>query len=326
MTALVETPRSSLDAIAAIAVYARSVDTTDELASLAARIRAARELVKAQDDVRDIRRMLMHAEVAVLLRRYDLADPKLTTWDKVAIRAFQRAGTEATHDFVEKHFEEFGKASQLGRALRDQQSSEDALSAGKNLARSPRDIAEWAERLAARDPDADELQDRLREAAREDVATMMRRLIDSYTYTGEPFTVEDVTDALIGRMGADTELIEDAAFRDGVRRVCREAVRAASVIEFEGERLPSTVAVETAHGWVRVPIGSSTPAHLAATIREREAQIARDRASVARFSRFLEMVTSAGCEEFEPIAGYLPVIAAQGARETETTTEAVGQP
>lgn len=311
MTALIETPKPSIDAIAAIAVYARSVDTTDELASLTARIRAARELAKAQDDVRDIRRMLMHAEVAVLLRRFDLGDPKLTTWDKVAIRAFQREGAEGTHNFVEQHFEEFGKASQLGRELRDQQAAKDALDAGEKLARAPRDLAEWAKRVTARSPDADELQERLREAAREDVAANMRDLIDGYTYTGEPFTVEDVTDALIERMGSDCELAEDAAFRDGIRRVCREAVRAASVIEFEGERLPSTVAVETPHGWVRVPIESATPAHLAATIRERQAQIARDQASVAKFSRFLDMVTLAGCGEFEPIAGYISVHAAE---------------
>lgn len=308
--ALIQAPQAiapaSLDTLAAIAVYARTVNDTDTLKSLTARINAARELAKMQDDVRDIRRMLMHAEVAVLTRRMELKDPKLTMWDKIAVKAFHRAGDDATREYVDLHFEDHGKAMQIGRALHEEQKAEDALKQGEEFARTPEQIAEWARRAADRSPGESELAESLRDATREDVASSMRDIIEGYTYTGEPFTVEDVTDALIGRMGSDTYYADDAAFRDGVRRVCREAVRTASAIEFEGERLPSTIAVETGVGWVRIPLASATPAHLASTIREREDQIARDQASVDRLKNFLGSITTGGCGEFEPIADYLP--------------------
>lgn len=304
--ALIQAPHAvapaSLDTIAAIAVYARSVNNTEELAGLTAKINAARELAKAQDDVRDIRRMLMHAEVAVLIRRFELNDSKLTTWDKVAVRAFNRAGAQATDTYVDANFEQYGRAMQVGRALHEQHKAGDEINQGAYLAKNPRRFAKYA---ADRTPDEEELAEEFRESQREDVANTMRDLVEGYTHTGEPFTVEDVTDALIGRMG-DVAASGDAAFRDGVRRVVRESVRSASSIEFEGEALPKTIAVEFNMGWLRVPLGSATPSHLAATIRERERQIARDQASVDRLSRLLAVINASGCGEFEPIVDHLP--------------------
>lgn len=311
-TALVAAPNTgvaSLDTLAAIAVYARSVDDPEELHGLAARINAARELAKAQEDVRDIRRMLMHAEVAVLIRRHELSDPKLTTWDKVAIRAFLREGDDGTRNYVDSHFEEFGKAAQMGRALHKDQQASDALNEGTEFARSPEQIAKWRQRLAEDAPRNEwqrENYEEYQEAHREDVAATMRELVEGYTNVGEPFTVEDVTDALLDRMGGSMPCAEEGAFRDGVRRVVRESVRASGAIQFEGENLPSTIAVESPQGWVRIPIASATPAHLADTIREREEQIARDQASVRRLSRLLAAINERGCGEFEPIAGYIP--------------------
>lgn len=304
-------PVASLDTLAAIAVYARTVDDPEILKGLTARINAARELAKMQDDVRDIRRMLMHAEVAVIIRRGELEHSKLNAWEKSAYTAFVAAGETGTRVYVDAHFEEHGKASTLGRTLLREQRDEEFRAQGEEFVRDPqahaRELKENGTETEWSDLDAYE---RYIEGSREDVYSHMQSIIEAFTKTGQPFTVNEVADELIDWVGETPSSCEvyadDIAFRDGVRRMCREAVRASTTLMFEGDRLPASVAVTADQGWVRIPLRSVTPSDLASTIRERELQIARDQASVDRLARFLKSITASGCDEFEPIADYLP--------------------
>ena len=294
-----------LGTLEALAGLARRIGSVEGLREVTVKIKAARELTELMEDMRSARLALMRADVAVLLRRSELRDTTLTTWDKLAVSAFTREGADGTDQFVVEHFEECGTASKLGRLLRGRHAAEDAATEGVSFAADPEARARWAERVARRTPRDEELLESLRVSRREEAANTLRGLIEAFTLEGAPFSVEDVTDAVMGQMGIPGDW-ETTAFRDGVRRVCREGVRASSGLSLAGGPLPSTIAVNSPAGWVRIPVRSATPADLTASLRERMGQIARDTAAAEHLRQVIDEVKRRGCGELEPISAYLP--------------------
>lgn len=287
-------------ALSSLAEYARTAETPAILDELSIKTRAARELADLQDDADEIRRLLMHVDVAILMRRAELGE-KLHARGVAAVKVFTDVGPERVAEFIESHGTDYGKASSLLLGLAAKIKADDEAAHGESFALRPTYARPYSE------PTAEQVREQLRAS----LAADLHGLVAAYTELGQPFTVDQVTDDLLDYCNdvADSDRLYRSAFRDGVRRMCREAVRNASTVRYDGKALPDAIAVYAPReGWVRIPLANATPAHLSQTISVRLEAIQRDQDAVDNLTRFRDSLTAAGCREDEQISSYLPEV------------------
>lgn len=161
------------------------------------------------------------------------------------------------------------------------------------------------------------------------VAVALAGALEERTELGEPFTISDVADELLCRAGyspdeyTSNDLAKDSAFREGVRRVFREAVRRHSLRKFRGTKLPTFITARIGDAendgettkFVRIPIGSARIANLDDAIAIRHEQIRHDQDAVSELESLAEKLRALpGGRDPEATIGDL-IAAAAGAGE-----------
>lgn len=137
-------------------------------------------------------------------------------------------------------------------------------------------------RRGARHAESPELDDNeLARQARErvaDVSAVLGNLIDQHVRDGQPFGINELADEVIEE-AAIGEV--DPAVREGVREVCRSAIRRSPIVEIDGTRLPRTITTRMESGeYVRIPVENALLGHFDEMRDLRRQQLEQDRAAL----------------------------------------------
>lgn len=267
MSTLVKITTRDIDGL--LDSLSRASSLTD-LTETRARIEAARAWAKVHNQVREMRLDLLRVEVEALVRIVELGGlATLPARDRKSAeylaamtreersRLVQQSGTSTT-------------AAGMCRSIFLEEELERERAFGRTKGR----------RFADGPPMSD--GDRV-EAAKDRVAAVsavLAEVVASYTSEdSQAFTVEDIAEDVINAAALGDAV--DPAVREGVREVCRTALRRAPVIEIDGTRLPRLITARDAEGsYVRIPVENALLSHLDEMRDLRREQLAQDSAAL----------------------------------------------
>lgn len=269
-----ESVERSRRTIAALHRHIGGMTDVAELHEVRARIEAARAWAKVHKQVRAVRLDLLRAEMAALVRLAHLdATADLSSGDRAAAAHLATLTADQREELIAKAAPNVTTASGLVRALQ----------AASEYARQQR-VSHLLGIERASAPTVPHLDDAAIDAASRrvaDVAAVLKNVIDDYTRDGVSFTVADMADDLIESAGIGGT--DDDALMDGVREVCRSAIRRAPVVRVDGTILPRLITVRLDDGsYIRVPIENATVEHLDQMRELRRGQLAEDQAALQR--------------------------------------------
>ena len=273
---LMQVESSQLDGIL------HSIQQASELSDLTearARIEAARAWAKVHKQVKEMRLDLLRVEIEALVRIVELGGLEtLPARDRKAAQhlASLSAGDRAT--LVAKAGESITTAAGMVRAIWKAQElakhRQSAYELGLKIASGP-------------DPlDGEELRRYVRESSMR-VESVLTKVLDDFGHRSE-FTINELADEIIQGAAIGDAAADDPDLIEGVREVCRKAVRSAPTVMVGGTVLPRFITAKSgdAH-WVRVPVENATIAHLAQMVETRREQIEADLAKLATLERAL---------------------------------------
>lgn len=259
-------------ALADVLTSIREMASLADLRETRARIEALRAWAKIHKQISAIRIDLLHAEVAALVRIVRLGGvDDLPTPDQKAAEYLAGLDDDARAALILQSAAQVTTAAGLVRTLwlaEDRERNRRDLTAkGRQHATQPQPLSDEAIK------DAD---NRIT-----DVAATLKRLLDEYTVVGQPFTVPALAAEIMARAGLTSGL--DDALAEGVREVCRTAIRSAPSMHVNGTEIPRLVTTRLPDGsYVRVPVENATLAHFDDMCSLRREQLAQDAAALAR--------------------------------------------
>lgn len=256
--------------ISAILASLRLAESIEDLQEARARIEAARAWAKVHGQVKAMRLDLLRVEVEALVRIAELGGANLLPpKDRKAAKWLSDMSPEERAALVS----DSGNATTAAGMCRSIWTAEEL--------ETERELNRQRGRRFATTPGRPEQADLIR-LAREHVANVsavLSDVVDTYTDTaGRAFTVNELADEVI----ADAALGDlDPAVREGVREVCRTALRRSPIVEIDGTRLPRTVTARDEDGnFIRIPVENALLAHLAEMRDLRREQLAQDQAAL----------------------------------------------
>lgn len=238
----------------------RDMLNVDDLLEVRAKVEAARAWAKVHRRVEEARKQLLAIEVETLVRIWELDEGKCLD---PSLRSAAKFFAEMTIEERQTTLIERGKsttAAGIYRAIRVEQRADEERERGRNWARRPT----------------------VEDAPTPDVLKVLGDAIDALVGAGEPFTVEEMADAVIEATGSTGE-----PFEQGARWMCREALRSARPSEIDGTIIPRTLTVATPEGgYMRVPTMNATVGHATAAVAMRQEQLDNYTAALQRLDKF----------------------------------------
>lgn len=258
-------------------------DTSDlnDLKEARARIEAARGWAKIHGHAKHLRLKLLTVEVEALVRIYELdgLDQLVSSRDR---RAAEFLG-KMSQDQRDKLIAESGTtttAAGMCATIWNKQEQE----------RLRQEFHDDGERFAEHPPvlyDEDVIE-RSRSSVAQNLSGVLANISDYYMDGGLPFTIDELAEEIIAEAGIDADIAYDETFREGVREVCRRAIRTSPPLSINGTRLPKMLTVRDKLGhYRRVPTMNATLAHLVGDIEMRKEQIVQDQAALDRQVKIL---------------------------------------
>lgn len=247
-----------------------------ELREARAGIEAVKAWAKAHGDLRRIRLDLLRVEVDLLLRVAELdqldhvsglsaLDRKAATW-LAAMTPTER----------ERLLRESGTATTAAGMCRSVWLAEE----NQRLRRANFDVGQ----SRAEDPSVPNA-DLAIAAARDRIVGVHAALadvLDRHVGEGESFTIEDLADEVLQSAGTERSGIDEGIL-EGVREICRRAVRKTPVVKFKDTVLPRLVTTRTDDGkYIRIPVENALMSNLDDMITLRREQISADQAALAQ--------------------------------------------
>lgn len=275
MTALATIDAASAQ-IEALANVARNLSGADEYTDFRARIEAARAWAKVHKKTKQVRLDLLRLEVLALVRIVELGAADTLGRDRNAAEWLANLSDAEREQFIRDSGEGVTTAAGMVRTIQRIESLERDLrhyrSAGQHFAHTP-DPGEWT----------DEQVIRARQGYVMDIAAALANTVEQYAPDGEPFTIDEMADAIVADAAIEQRHVSDSAFMEGVREVCRKAIRSAPPLSVGGLPIPSTItALTPEEQYVRIPAANATVGHLDQMVEIRREQLAQDQAALAR--------------------------------------------
>lgn len=252
----------------------KGMANVDDLQEVRANTEGVKAWAKVHGRIKEIRLDLLSVEVEALVRVYELGGANtLNGSERKAAEYLASLTPEARTALVA----DSGNVTTVGGMLRSIWQEQEL-----NVRRDQ--MREAGIRLATR-PGASGGNGVRSHSA--DVAAALSSIIDNYTTGGQPFTVEDIADDLIEESGATCHADDEPTIREGVREVCRSAVRKAPVVSIDGTVLPRfvTACADDGAGFVRVPVENALLSHLDEMRALRREQLAQDQAALDRLDK-----------------------------------------
>lgn len=272
-------------------VLAQAATAADAM-DVHARIQAAKAWAKAHRQLRDLRLDLLNAEVACLVRVYELGGADmLSPVEQLAARWFASMSPGERQATI-RECKSVSTAAGLYRwHKRD------------GLASEAREEQRDHGRADASEPSVPPEESPAARASKS-VRDVLGNLLNERTETGVPFSVEDVADDLLAATYAG-DMDED--YIEGAREIVRHAIRDTEPERIDGTLIPKLITIRTEAGYIRIPTTSATIAHLDEWLAYRQEQAAQLVAAVDRSRKFVERVRSLNSD---PTARVGDVIAA----------------
>lgn len=244
-----------------------------------ARIEAAKAWAKVHKKIKDIRLDLLDMEVAALVRLIELGGVELLPAKDREAAEWLAALCPGKRSQIIAESRSATTAAGLFRSVREQ--------AEREAERETQRLAGAFTASNGGDPTDSVPASALRAQATKDVGEILSRIIETHTDTGQPFTVEDVTDELLVAARADV----DEDFQEGVREIVRRAIRSAPSKMVDGTLIPKLLTVRLANGsFVRIPTINARVADLDDALEFRREQLRQDEIAFERLEEFVGRV------------------------------------
>lgn len=258
-----------------------SAATADQVNEVRARLAAAKAWAKVHKVVKQHRLDLLRIEVAALKRIGELG--ALDTLELAADREAAQWLASATDEEVEAALAESGgitTAASLVRKAKTFEHIRDRYAAGASWGANPTPRGDEGFN-GQTDEELDEDERNVRP-----ITGILNNIVKDYTEAGVPFTAEDVADAVISAANLDGQTAGDAAFLDGVRRACRQALRGHIPESLGSLPIPRHITCrvngENDRLLTRIPTATAKLPHLDDMIAIREKQVQDDIAALDR--------------------------------------------
>lgn len=295
MTDLIAKGRSDFDALTL--AISQTSDISD-LHEVRARIEAVKAWAKVHKKAKEMRLDLLRVEMDALVRIVQLggadtlsaSDRQAAEWlaamseaDRAAILASSATATTVA-----------GMCRSIWREDEVRRQRDRMHTAGIRFAESPEPPPAWDE-------------DAIRRARRgySNIAAGLADILDSYTTEGEPFTISEMAEDIL-RDTTYTYNEIDPAFQEGVKEVCRTAVRKAPPLTIDGTLIPQFITARLSDGeYIRVPTENALLEHVEDMVRMRAEQLAQDAAALKRLEQFRDRLRDVPGAEVDARVGDL---------------------
>lgn len=286
--------------VSAVIRHIQAATDPGTLQDASAAVQAARAWAKAQKRLEEVRSELFRIEAEALARIAQLGQESMLSYG--ARRAASFLATLTSED-RQAWCAEWEESASTVRASYEcytyERTAELQRQRGREYPKAPRR------------PDAEPGSDEAHLSAAP--SQIINEIINGYVATGDPFTVDDVAEAMLSNVTPPRNMYEEE-WRDGVREGVREMVRFAlrngeCVIDSDLE-IPKTITTLTYEGhrdyhWVRIPTQNATVGDVLTNLKMRDQQIedlikARD-----RFKAFADWAAAAADGDETAVIGDL---------------------
>ena len=247
-------------AIGEIRAAINAASDAAEAFDLNSRVKMARAWAKSYGRVRELRLDLLVLEIDSLVRVWELGGADMLSGPER--KAAEYLASLSPGDRAECVAASGASTTAVGmcRSIWSRESEEQLRRMGRSWVPSP----------------ASEDHSEGRDISPQIVAEAMHQLLDDYGDAGEAFTVEQMTDAVCIDYG------DAGPFVEGVREMCRHAIRSAADEIVSGFGLPRFVTAYTPDGdYARIPTLRARMSHLRQHIGVRREQASRLAGKVA---------------------------------------------
>lgn len=249
----------------------RAASALTDLTETRARIEAARAWAKVHKQVKELRLDLLRVEVEALVRIVELGGVEtLPARDRKPAKHLAGLTFDDRASLVAQSGVAITTAAGMVRAIWTAEDLEQERVKNKALGRA-----------LATSPDLADSEDDLQRYIKETtyrVEDVLSDLVDTYASADGGFTINDLAEDVI-RAASLGSTANDPDVEEGIREVCRQAVRRAPVVKIDGTILPRFVTAKSDDGHhVRLPVENATLAHLDQMIEGRRQQLAQDEA------------------------------------------------
>lgn len=251
----------------------RSASELTDLTEARARIEAARAWAKVHKQVKEMRLDLLRVEVEALVRIVELGG-----LESLPARDRKPAQYLAGLSFGDRAT----LVAQSGQSITTATGMVRSIWTADDLERERAKSRRLGQALATRPdlPDDEDLHRQIKESTYR-VEDVLGEVLDTFTAAGVAFSINDFAEEVIHTAAIGSTAL-DPDVEEGVREVCRSAVRKAPVVQIDGTILPRFItAKDDAGHFFRYPVENATLAHLAQMIVGRREQLAQDAARLA---------------------------------------------
>ena len=270
--------------LAAIAAAVRATDDAETLKANTDKVRMAREWARLHKVTKEVHADLIRVEVECLRRLAQLGAEGLAllTPNERKAAEFFASLDDGDLEAVVADFGDRSTACAIYRAHVKASESRYMRDLGRRIARGQEP---WDSSLSD-----EQKMDSAIEQYRYRTTGAIEHLLDEYTTAGAPFYIEEVADEVIDKLSDDYGVqLGGAAIRQGIREVCRKAVRSGRPVTIYGTDAPRFVTCsarpdlsDDLGAFVRVPFESATLPQLDEMVTLRRKQLAEDEAALAR--------------------------------------------
>lgn len=299
MTELVKTSDAVVQ-MNALAQSIKQINDVDDITEVRARIEAVKGWAKIHGQTKALRLDLLRLEVLALVRIVELGGADKLGKDREAAEWLASLDEAERERFV-RESRTATTAAGMVRAIWRIENLEKEVRWNRAQGRS---YGEAPTPPGAYDEDAIK-------TAHQFVHTVAGALSKTVQYyaplDGEPFSIEEMAEAVIEDSAVDADLAADPAFVEGVREVCRKAVRDAPPLTMSDIPVPAFITARTAEGnYVRVPTMQATLAHVHEMVELKRVQLAQAAEALEKLERFEDRLRSTpGATDESRVAGLL---------------------
>lgn len=264
----------------------RSAPGVDAVQDIRAKAEAIKAWAKVHKVSKSLRLELLRVEIAALVRLVELDGlDELQPSEREAAEWFA-AMSESDLNETLANYSNITTASGLYRSVQ------------RDLGEARRYRAEtdfWSRRFSS-EPEESRLPDENDfSAARAyvaDVATVLSDMVQAYSETGAPFTVQEMSDQLIEDAGLSHTLdFGGGPVREGLNHAVRRAVLGERIKHWDGLSVPrfiTSVIIDDdgEKRFVRIPVQNARVGDVSEMVKLRQLQLEQDQAALNRLQRF----------------------------------------
>ena len=279
------------------------MNTPEELTQADKQIRLLREWAKMNGRIDELREKILWLELKALKRIGELADGSIETAKTMLSGPKLKASmffATLTDDELEKLRDKFPSAITAGQiitAWKKEQDREKQQQIGREFAAGKKELLSSGQAYVLT------TDDEHRCWHTKTIKNAIEQLLENYAIDGVTFTIQNLADNILLNYPELNRV--DSAFREGIKEVCRAAVRDEKIDLFEQAGLPAFVTVISKEGYVRIPIGSANKIQLQELLKLRQGQAAALNTVVKKLEKLIADLDGVGAADDVPIKTFL---------------------